>query len=523
MRRLRIDATQETLVLTGLIVSEKVIKQSLPILDIKLFRSKQAKTIAKWAIDFYKIHDKPVGIHIQDIYNEKAENEEILPEDVQVIGRTLERISREFSRSRKFNEEYVLSVVERFLSVEHLKHTMDLVKQVIDKDPAKAHQIMQNFAPKQIYKTVGIELFTDQDKDLMDQAALEVKEPLFEYPGPFGHMINADLYRGAFLAFMGHEKIGKTWNLMEMAFRSAQQGCHTAMIQCGDMTDKQQMNRMAIRVVGKSNRLKYCGNVLIPIYDCFRNQNGTCELTHRTGDVDLGIMKQREITEFFDNREAKFNFYRENHRNGYVPCSACRRMKKYQRRYWGACWYLKKRIDPYTIKELHKARDQFRARLGKTKFRLASYPAGSLSVNDIDNLMQRWMDQDGTPIDTLIIDYADLLSSGGNDDFRHRVNKIWVDLRGLSQKYNNLVVTATQADANAYTQEKLNMKNFSEDKRKYGHVTSFFTLNQTNIERMMGIMRIGQLLSRDEEFDRGRFVKIMQCYNIGRPFIGSYF
>jgi len=97
-------------------------------------------------------------------------------------------------------------------------------------------------------------------------------------------------------------------------------------------------------------------------------------------------------------------------------------------------------------------------------------------------------------------------------------------LRGLNQETNSLLITATQADADAYKQNTLRLSNFSEDKRKYAHVTAFYGLNQDSggREKNLGLMRINELILREDKFDMNRQVTVMQALNIGRPIITSY-
>ena len=124
----------------------------------------------------------------------------------------------------------------------------------------------------------------------------------------------------------------------------------------------------------------------------------------------------------------------------------------------------------------------------------------------------------------IVIDYADLLV-GEAKDFRHLQNEIWKDLRRLSQeKGQPLVITATQADAKSYDADKLKLTNFSEDKRKYAHVTAFYGLNQDKFgrEKQIGILRINELLLREGDFGVGNQVFILQNLGRGKAFLGSY-
>ncbi len=88
----------------------------------------------------------------------------------------------------------------------------------------------------------------------------------------------------------------------------------------------------------------------------------------------------------------------------------------------------------------------------KRRFKLITYPAGTLTVTEIRQVLDIWERQDGFVPDVIIIDYADLMSSDDAkvSEFRHRQDYIWKSLRGLSQERHVLVVTATQADSESY-------------------------------------------------------------------------
>ena len=95
-------------------------------------------------------------------------------------------------------------------------------------------------------------------------------------------------------------------------------------------------------------------------------------------------------------------------------------------------------------------------------------------------------------------------------------------MRRLSQERHCLVVTATQANAASYDKKVLTMMNFSEDKRKMAHVTAMFGLNQTPDEKRQNLMRVGPIVIREGEFNSLNTVTVLQCLDIGRPYIGSY-
>jgi hypothetical protein len=47
-------------------------------------------------------------------------------------------------------------------------------------------------------------------------------------------------------------------------------------------------------------------------------------------------------------------------------------------------------------------------------------------------------------------------------------------------------------------------------------------LNQTFEEKKRGIMRISQMIAREEDFDILKEITVLQCLKIGRPYLTSY-
>ena len=98
-------------------------------------------------------------------------------------------------------------------------------------------------------------------------------------------------------------------------------------------------------------------------------------------------------------------------------------------------------------------------------------------------MIKSW-ERDGWLPDVIVIDYADLLAAeSSRTEGRDTINGTWKALRALSQELHGLVVTATQSDANSATTGLLTRANFSEDKRKFAHITGMNGLNQNNEEK----------------------------------------
>ena len=180
----------------------------------------------------------------------------------------------------------------------------------------------------------------------------------------------------------------------------------------------------------------------------------------------------------------------------------------------------KKRMD---LRVARKACDKvLKAMKTKESFlRLSCYPNSTLSISQIKGILQDW-ERDGWVADVVVIDYADILAP----DFRMKesrdtINEMWKQMRALSQSFHCLVLTASQAAATGYKVRSLDLSHFSDDKRKRGHITGLFALNETDDEKTNNIMRIQWLAERERSFKKE--VTIAGCRAIANPAMISRF
>lgn len=177
----------------------------------------------------------------------------------------------------------------------------------------------------------------------------------------------------------------------------------------------------------------------------------------------------------------------------------------------------------YTVEELKETIQKFQGEDTK-RFRLCSYPAGQLSVRDIQHKLETW-EKDGYVPDVLVIDYADILANPvGVKEKIDAINENWQSLRALSTSYHMLVLTATQATRAGYSSWLLNKADVSESKTKTAHCTSLFGINLTDVERRHQTCRLNPIALREAEYmaeNPSSVVAVAGCHQIGRPYMKS--
>lgn len=508
------DKFLERKILIGLIASDQFIRAIAPIWSIHYMQASTAKLLASWCIDYFERYNKSPYQEIDSIFTEKI-RDGMDADDIDYIGEILESLSEEYSETDT-NIEYLIDQTRRYFTTQKLKLYAESILDRIDEgDIATAEQEAMTYIPSDDEDGISSIVDPFTSAALIKEAFTEQNETLIKFPKALGQFWNDQLVRGGFVAITGPEKSGKTFLLMEFAMRAMMTGNNVAFFQAGDMTEKQQIRRMAIYLAKRSDRERYCGERYIPCVDCWYHQVDTCDHPDREeldGYLFHEDMEQKLVTHNM-LMEAL-----EEHPN-HTPCRNCKNMR-------GAVWLEKHdAVKPLTWKDAYKNMRAWKKRFDHA-FKLATYPNETLTMQEINNLLNLWERQEDFKPDVVVIDYADILAPDQDSaklDGRSQVNKIWQRMRKLSQEKQCLLITATQAAASSYGKETITLTDFSEDKRKYAHTTATYSLNQTDEEKKIGIMRLGELVIRESEFDRTRQVKVLQCLQRGRPFIGSYF
>jgi archaellum biogenesis ATPase FlaH len=277
--------------------------------------------------------------------------------------------------------------------------------------------------------------------------------------------MNEQLVRGGFIALQGAEKSGKSFFLQELVMRAIRSRCKVALFELGDMTREDRLCRFHQYLAQK------------PLV--------------RTR-VESGRVKVR-IPELKIDNDIPVVSFREEMR------------------------------EVLTAEEALKNGVKWEKRIGKNRVELVTETSDTLSIVDIDNILEHWQKTKGWVPDVIALDYAELCRPiDPKKSERGQINDTWKAMRRLSQKWDVLLLTVTQSDALAYGITSQTRKNFSEDKRKFAHPTAFYSINQTIQEKAKNMIRIGTLLVREGEDRSHKEVAVLQCLGLGRPYIDSY-
>jgi len=511
----------ERLIITGLINNTEFLQQIRPTWDPEVLGSASAQQIASWCIEFFDEFGTAPARNIEDIYFEKKEGGDIPRDMVEEIREDLEDLASEYDES--FNVKYALKRARKYFTKRQLEnHQKELENLIAEGNLDAADDLARSYRPRDLLVLDDLDLSGSEVLLKVENAFMAISEPLLEYPGALGNMLNQHMVRGGFVSYMAREKLGKSFRLLEDGVRGTMKRNKVAFFQAGDMTEAQQLKRIGSYLTKKPIHEKYLGEIFLPHEDCLKNQLDLCdreERQDRFGVFTGGEFDEDDIRKSI-NKEALLEAHLD-FGSDYRPCTNC---EEFHNKSLGVPWLKPVRVDHVlTVDEAKRKFQQYFIDKNR-RFKISTHPNNTLTIKAIKNILMEWERKDGFVPDIIIIDYADLLVAEHTKEFRHAQNEIWKDLRALSQERDCLVLTATQADAKSYEKNLITMSNFSEDKRKFAHVTAMFGLNQDKYgrEKKMGLMRVNELVVREGEFDVTSSVTVLQNLTLGRPFLGSY-
>lgn len=512
MARIRkVDAGLDRQIITGMIVSTPYLREVSSLYKPEFLTAPFAIQVAGWCLDYYKSYEKAPVKHIQDIFYTK-QREGLDDERSEQIEKFLQSLSDEYEHADKFNVQYLLDQTEKLFRRRSLKHLAEDIEAHLSQDQIEdAECCIKDF--KKVTRPVGMGIDPLTAMDVYQRAFSNREEPLFLLPGAYGELINPHLIRGGFIAFLGPAKVGKTWRLMDLAFRAIASRCNVAFFQTGDLTEDDFIIRQSIHFAKRSNDIRYCGELFVPILDCEINQN-------------IAKDDQGEILSCPYNKMSNYKPFDEQGTPdlecSHQPCTYCRSEKgsQFKPSQW---WVLRPSVEPLSWQAAWRQTQLWKKRHRARAFKLHTSSNSSINVQGIVHQLDLWEQYEGFVPDVIIIDYADIMAAEDNrKEKRHQEDDRWKALRRLSQDRHCLVATATQTNRSGFGGEDIQVTNVGEDKRKMDHVTAFFGLNRTEQEEEDGVIRVSNLLSREGKRNVFQQAVILQCLEIGQPYLASY-
>jgi hypothetical protein len=325
----------ERKIIIALIVSTEYLQKMQDILNPSIIQSQVARKLAEWCFQYFEKYRKAPNRDIETIYYNKLKSDKRLSKDIaeEIEQDILPSLSDEYEQDG-VNVDYLIKQTEDYITERSLDNHQKTIRGLLDEGKLlEAEQLARSFKPPLLRQETGINLSDEKVLDKIEDAFNIDHQRLIEYTHALGEFWNDQLVRNAFVVFMGIEKRGKTFLLIDVAMKAIEQNLRVAFFEAGDMSENELIKRIAVYLARKSNIKKYSGKIFEPVKDCIFNQTDNCDREARECNFGVFTKKTEEeirsgITFAELKRALKAN-------PNYKPCYNC---KEYTRNKWGTVW-----------------------------------------------------------------------------------------------------------------------------------------------------------------------------------------
>lgn len=497
LKRKKADSEIEKKIITGMIVSKDFLQEVYPFFDLSYLQNSYIEKVARWCLEHYSYYEQAPFATIQDIFN--YEKNGLQEEESDLIRILLLEVSKKYQVGEGINVPYLVDRTIEFCKTRELEITAGNIQVLLSKGDLKgAEEQVDNFRRVQRLTSDWVNPF---DEEEVFETFQSEEIDFFRFPGVLGNFLG-NFERGWLVGLSGAFKGGKTWFAQEFAVIGILSGLRVAFFSL-EMTSLEMKKRLYKRFTASGDKQ---GEYIYPVFDCKKNQYGTCIVEDRCQHIDL------------INHNGKIPDYDND--NPYRVCSVCRNKS---REYEAATWFEPLIRPEYNITNVYPIIKAFSRQL-KYMLRLKSYPRFSANLSDIRRDLNILEQSESFVPDIIIVDYADILKPENSSvSGIEKEDRSWIALSQLAAERHCLVIAPTQVKIDALNANTIKQTHMARWIGKLGHVDVMLTVNQSDVEKRHGRARVGVIAHRHKEFHPGATVTVLQQLSLGQVHLDSDF
>lgn len=494
-----VSATEETHIVTGLIVSTEYCKRIKEYLDFDYFKNSYLRTLAEWSVAFFEEHEVAPFKHINTIYESFRRN--LKEPDAILIDELLTRIGNAYVGD-DINVDFLCNEGEAYFRTRELEihiNNISVLKENGDLDQAEEEIARFNRVSVKLDENVYINPGDAETRERLYKKRDEQQSEFFRLPGDIGLFIG-NIKPGDAIGITAPQKRGKSFLLTDFQKHAVMSNIQTLKWSI-EMTDVEEIERhdkaYFPSVDGKEGYYKY------PEFDCLHNQMGGCG--ERLSTV---IVKDSEKAPVIEDPS-------------HVVCTKCKDCPVDYTRFSPTTYKVEIYRDQNSIFNVRKAMKKWLKRLDRYS-RIVVRPKYSLTydmmMRDFEIMVSRYKFIPRL----LLLDYIDILQiSSIHDDYRLEDEK-WKLMQKIAGRTGCAIITPTQGNKDSFNTNQIRSTDQAGFYGKGKHVNKMLAINQTATEKKNGIWRVGMLESRSSHQAEDDSCIVLQDLRAGQFHLESY-
>jgi hypothetical protein len=513
-RKAPVDSRIERQICIGLIIDDRFLRELKPLYSPNSFQTGFIRRVAGWCLEYHEKYGKTPGKHIEDLYlQHRAE----VPEDeTKLLEEFLAGLSEEYERVGGFNGDYVRDKAEQHFRLTSLRTLQTKLQQsIVAGNPEDAEELVKCYRRPARRQNQGVDPLRDVDSIVRALVPEDSnKDIIMRLPGDLGEAAGP-FERGFFVAVQAESGVGKTWWLWFMSQLAILLGFNTVFFSM-EMSTLKMIQRIWQDIAGLPSvdvptyQLSKDGQILIPVFDCEKNQTNECREV-----CDVALVKFSGNGEKLGLKPA----YRDASPD-YKPCSKCRGTSRFRATAWWKVGGKRDRLDPSSALKKHAALDRSGVLKRAGKFHMVEFPSRRYTMDDLITYLNNLEYYEDFIPSVIVTDYADKLKWKTPGDPRVSIGEIWDSHKGLAQERHCLVITASQSNT-MRSGKQVGRGSWSESQEKEHLLDLGIAFNQSSSDQASGIIRASLAKKRHGQMERVAEVVVLQQLAIGRPYIDS--
>ncbi len=249
----------ERQILCEVITNSEFLKHLSPLDDYELFSTKTQNLLTRWSVDYYDEYKKAPGDYITFLFEKWSKADYLTDEEVTLIEEYLSDLNDEYNLEGDVDADEA-----------NLKYLLTETANIFNRTiylrlerKAKEHRSLGEYdaAVKEMnaFQERKIDFF-ENDLTLVhfntfahfhDEWIESLSEKnLLRYPGAAKDFLSPFMRRGDFVCFVGPDKSGKSYFLVDAACRAIKRKLKVAYFDCGDLSKREVITRFMRRIGG---------------------------------------------------------------------------------------------------------------------------------------------------------------------------------------------------------------------------------------------------------------------------------
>ncbi len=453
------DNAAERLAIIQCIVSTEFLSRVVTKVSEEPFASKYTNQVYTWCRKHFLKYNEAPKKKIESWF-ERWSKKNKDKATYEMISRLLSGLSSEYEKSQPIDLSFHLDMAEVLFNEIALRNLKTEMERWLDKGQVEAAlSAQQGFKKLSLSTLPSLNILEDLEaaKQAMDQR----QKVLIRLPGAAGEFFGDELAEDSFVGCMASMKRGKSYLLLHLAWHGMLQGNQVAYFQVGDLSRNQILQRFMERAARrplKAKPFRLPTSIMAP-----------------SSPRELAIVEHE--------------------------------LKTYE--------------ESLSWEQAKKAYERICSKTGG-RIHLSYHPTKTLTVDQIKVILDEW-DKIGTVCKVIVIDYAENLLNSQAAKMRsdEAIASDWALMRQISEIRKCLVVTASQAKAEAFGAWVLTQKHFGGSKMILAHVTAFLGINQTDEEKRAGVVRYNFVNRRSDDCSETKCLYAGSALAISNPCVVS--